>query len=513
MVDVLFFCEGTYPYVSGGVSSWIHQLITGMPDLTFGILYLATSETSERKLKYEIPPNVKEFVEFYLYDFVEFERVTSGNKQRAWKQVEPFLRDLFHGEGGHFAEAYPAVCGENGPPVLSYRDLTRSKESWDVLSDVYHTQFKHASFSDFFWSWRYAHYPLYKLFAAEIPRARVYHAVTTGWCGLLGAIAARRFNRPLLLTEHGLYVNERRIEISQADWIHVDAPRQGQLEIGLGTFKELWINLFMGLGKATYMEADHIYTLFEGNRKLQLEYGAPAERIEIVPNGVNIELLSNPDSRALPRDDSRFRVGFVGRIVPIKDVKTLIKAARIVAQEIPDVEFYLCGPTEEDPEYFAECQTLVDALGLGQTVKFMGPVDVKTYYPCFDVQVLTSISEGQPLVILEGFCTGLPCVASNVGACSEMINGRTAEDQALGPAGLITWVGNPRQTAEAIIQLYRDKGLRQRMSVAAQERVRRYYDQRQLLEKYHQIYKTAGAQSGRLRQPLTGQAQPALQGA
>jgi glycosyltransferase involved in cell wall biosynthesis len=271
------------------------------------------------------------------------------------------------------------------------------------------------------------------------------------------------------------------------------------LEIGLGTFKELWINLFTGLGKVTYLEADHIFTLFEGNRKLQIEYGAPADNIQIIPNGVNVEVLSNPPSRALQRDSSRFRVGFVGRIVPIKDIKTLIKAARIVAQTVPDVEFYLCGPTDEDKDYYAECQTLVNALGLTNIIKFTGPVDVKTYYPCFDVQVMTSISEGQPLVILEGFCSGLPCVASVVGACREMINGRGEEDEALGPAGLVTWVGNPRQTAQAILKLWREPSLRQRMGQAGQARVRQYYDQKQLLESYAQIYKMAAAQSGRKR--------------
>lgn len=499
MVDVLFFCEGTYPYVSGGVSSWIHQLITGMPDLTFGILYLATSENAEREMKYTLPPNVKEFVEFYLYDFVDFPSSASGSKSRGWKDTEPFLRGLFQGEGQSFDRAYNAVCGHNGKPSLSFQDLTSSEQSWKLLTDVYRSSYRNSSFSDFFWSWRYAHYPLYKSFSAHIPEAKVYHAVTTGWCGLLGAIGARRFNRPLLLTEHGLYVNERRIEISQADWILVDAPKQGQLEIGLGTFKEMWINLFLGLGKVTYQEADHIFTLFEGNRKLQVEYGAPPDNIQVIPNGVDIERMAETPNRALPRDNSRFRVGYVGRIVPIKDIKTLIKAARIVAQELPNVEFYLCGPADEDPEYFAECQTLVDALGLRKVIKFTGPVDVKAYYPCFDVQVLTSISEGQPLVVLEGFCSGLPCVASDVGACREMIEGRGAEDQALGPAGLVTWVGNPRQTAEAILRIQRDPELRQRMSRAAMERVRRYYDQRQLLQSYAQIYKMAAAQNGRQR--------------
>ncbi len=501
MVDVLFFCEGTYPYVSGGVSSWIHQLITGMPDLKFGILYLATSESEERKLKYTLPPNLQEMVEFYLYDCVDFPRTTTGSKVRAWDDVAPFLQGLFRGEAQNFDKAYGALCGPSGVPALSFQDLSRSKESWDLLVDVYSNNYRHSSFSDFFWSWRYAHYPLYKLFSAKIPQAKVYHAVTTGWCGLLGAIAARRHNRPLLLTEHGLYVNERRIEISRADWILVDAPKRGQLEVGLGTFKEMWINLFLGLGKVTYQEANKIFTLFEGNRRLQVEFGAPEGLIEIVPNGVDIEAHSKKDQqRALPEVAGKFRVGFVGRIVPIKDVKTLIKAARIVAQEVPDVEFYLCGPADEEPEYFAECKTLVDALDLHHVIKFTGPVDVKSYYPCFDVQVLTSISEGQPLVILEGFCAGLPCVASDVGACREMILGRGADDEALGPAGVITWVGNARQTAEGILKIYRDRELRERMSAAAKERVRRYYDQAQLLQSYHKIYQEAAAQ--RVRQPF-----------
>ena len=69
----------------------------------------------------------------------------------------------------------------------------------------------------------------------------------------------------------------------------------------------------------------------------------------------------------------------------------------------------------------------------------------------------------------------------------------------MGPAGLVTWVGNPRQTAEALLKLYREPSLRQRMGQAGQERVKRYYDQKQLLESYAQSYQMAAAQSGRER--------------
>lgn len=494
MVDVLFFCEGTYPYVSGGVSSWIHQLITGLPDLKFGIVYLATSESEPKTLRYQLPDNLVQLVEFYLYDYVEFELPTTGASDRAWRDVAPFLQGLFAGESREFERAFPHVsASRQGLPSLSFADLARSEASWDLLLEVYREKFPQASFTDFFWSWRYAHYPLYKLFSAAIPAARVYHTVTTGWCGLLGALAARRYERPMLVTEHGLYVNERRIEISQADWIYVDAPSRGALAVGLGTFKELWINLFLALGRACYQQAERIYTLFEGNRERQIEFGAPPEKIEVVPNGVDVEALEAVTERALAKDPSKFRVGFVGRVVPIKDVKTLLKAARMAAQSIPGLEVYLCGPTDEDPDYAAECRALVEVLDLGSVVRFLGMVNARTYYPCFDVQVLTSISEGQPLVILEGFCSGLPCVATDVGACQELILGRPGADRDLGPAGMVTWVGNARQTAEALITLHGDPALRASMASAARARVKRYYDQRELLKAYRQVYREAMA--------------------
>ena len=118
---------------------------------------------------------------------------------------------------------------------------------------------------------------------------------------------------------------------------------------------------------------------------------------------------------------------------------------------------------------------------------------MRDWYPQLDVLVLTSVSEGQPLVILEGFCYGLPCVATDVGACSELIYGREGEDRALGSAGFVTRVGAPAETAQALLQLAEDQDLRQRMGRSGQERVRRYYDFADLRRRYHQIYQEKGA--------------------
>lgn len=488
MLDVLFLCEGTYPYVPGGVSSWIHSLITNLPELTFGIVYLHTQERDELRLRYQLPPNLRELVVFHLYDMVVKPQEPATFQSDAWEDVAPFLNGIIRGEAVGFEKALRHLCGNHGaPPTLGMKDLATSYQAWEMLTEAYRQTNPKASFNDFFWSWRYAFLPLFKLFHAEVPEARLYHTVTTGWSGLLAAIASAQRGRPYLVTEHGLYVNERRIEISQADWIYVDAPTRGRLEVGLGTFKEIWIHLFLALGKVCYNGAAEVLTLFEGNRARQIEFGAPAEKIRVIPNGVDVEAFAHPSGRALP-ESSAFRVGLVGRVVPIKDVKTFIKACRHMAGQIPELEVYICGPDDENPEYYSECETLVDALGLRKVVTFTGRVDVRRYYPCLDVQVLTSISEGQPLAIIEGFCAGLPCVASDVGACSELILGATPEDRALGPAGIVTWVGNPRQTAEAVISLYRDPPRRQAMSLAARQRAQAYYRHSAMIEAYREIY-------------------------
>jgi len=70
MIDVAMILEGTYPYVSGGVSSWVHALITAMPDLRFGLLYLSPSMKAKREYKFKLPPNVTDFVEIYIYETV-----------------------------------------------------------------------------------------------------------------------------------------------------------------------------------------------------------------------------------------------------------------------------------------------------------------------------------------------------------------------------------------------------------------------------------------------------------
>jgi len=108
--------------------------------------------------------------------------------------------------------------------------------------------------------------------------------------------------------------------------------------------------------------------------------------------------------------------------------------------------------------------------------------------PTLDVVVLTSISEAQPLVVLEAGAVGLPVVSSAVGSCAELLLGRSEEDRELGAGALLTPIATPGATAEAVLCLYRDPALRRRLGATLQARVRKYYGLGDTLTAYSSIY-------------------------
>jgi glycosyltransferase involved in cell wall biosynthesis len=301
----------------------------------------------------------------------------------------------------------------------------------------------------------------------------------------------------MAITEHGLYVLEREIEIFNAEGIGQGLSREEQT-----FFKDWWRRSFRAMGQLSYDLADRIVTLHEVNRQMQLSSGASAAKLEVVPNGIVPE--DYVAARTI-RDwsDRPFRVGLIGRVVSIKDVKTFLRAVQLASREVP-LEAYVLGPTEEEPEYYRECQELAAMLGLGDRLTFTGRVDVKTWLARLDLNVLTSVSESQPLVILEASAAGVPSVASEVGCCRELLEGRTPEDVALGPSGLITPAASPDATARAIVALARDPARHAHMADAGIQRVERFYRQEDVYAYYHQLYTDLARHSTSMPSPPEG---------
>ncbi|EQD70383.1 glycosyl transferase, group 1, partial [mine drainage metagenome] len=165
--------------------------------------------------------------------------------------------------------------------------------------------------------------------------------------------------RPLILTEHGLYTRERKIEIALAQWIGSGNARDDMTIRPINTtVKGFWMRIFEQLGRIVYHYSDHIITLFEGNRRIQVRDGAPVEKTRVIPNGIRIP-ESQEGISGRSDMDGPLSVALIGRVVPIKDIKTFIQACRIVRDQLPDVLFLVMGPLNQDPEYVTECQDLV----------------------------------------------------------------------------------------------------------------------------------------------------------
>jgi len=491
--DVALLLEGTYPYVRGGVSAWVHQLIRGLPELTFSLVFIGGSRERRGARAYELPPNVIHLEEHFLEAPRPTEPPGDLPGDSAFFTASAALHDGFRSGAGTLPAALDAVVEHLvGNPERCRRDFLYSRRAWQEITERYAAGAPTRSFLEYFWTVRSMHAPLFVLAAAaaRVPPARVLHVVSTGFAGFLATLLRRR-GSPLIVTEHGIYTKERRIELLQAEWIFDDerlAPDTS--DVSVGYFRQLWIGMFERIGRMTYEAADSIITLYEGNRRRQIADGAPAARTAVLPNGIALDRFRALRARR-PAEIPPV-IALIGRVVPIKDIRTFIRAARLVIARRPEVAAWIVGPEEEDPDYAAECRELAAAAGgAAERIKLLGFRRMDEILPRIGLNVLTSISEAQPLVVLEGFAAGVPCVATDVGCCRELIEGTDAADRALGTAGAIVQIADPEATAARIVELLADPARWRAAQQAGIARVERSYTEELMLQRYRDLYRTS----------------------
>src|SRR5690606_31758239 len=120
-------------------------------------------------------------------------------------------------------------------------------------------------------------------------RADLYHAVSTGYAGLMAARAKLETGKPALITEHGIYTNERRIEIASAEWLTEGASKALTISQTRIDLRDLWTTTFINYSRIAYEAADTIVTLFADNQKAQMTDGAAADKLMVIPNGIDME--------------------------------------------------------------------------------------------------------------------------------------------------------------------------------------------------------------------------------
>ena len=488
--DILLLLEGTFPYVRGGVSSWVQRIIEGFSDRRFGIIFLGSARSDYRRsLPYPLPANVDYYAEYFLYD--ETDPIATGSP----------IRTRFDDGTIHNAHLEMKAClnGEGLPRQdsglaenfgVSREEFFRSPAVWNYLLQRYAEIPDQPAFVDYFWAVRAMHGPLWTLSKAlrAAPRARILLAPSTGYAGYLGALLAARLDCPLIISEHGIYTKERRIDLLLARWIHEDEDflrRPGQIHY----LRQLWIDFFEFLGRFAYQQARRIVNLYGGVIPLQLQGGAAEEKLLTIPNGIDVESFLPARRPFAQRQDA---VALIGRVVPIKDIKTFIRAAALLRQEGRKTQFWIVGSSEEDEEYHAECQVLVEHLGVESSVRFLGFRSVVEILSVVRLTILSSISEGLPLSVLESFAAGVPVVSTDAGACRELLYGNaTSEGEA--PAGIVVPIADPKTLAAAMAALLDDEKRWDLCSRNAMTRVESQYQEKQMFGRYRRLFEEVSA--------------------
>ncbi len=493
--DVTLLLEGSYPYVRGGVSSWVQQLIEGLPEVRFALVYLGAERRSDQICHYELPPNVQALQCHYLMEDAEQSRPSATDGDAEFFAESAQMHDWFRSpEGVPQARWLQRMLlqPERGDGACAH-DFFHSRAAWQQISESYLRNCPESSFQDYFWSVRNMHAPLLRLarIARSIAPTRSYHTVSTGYAGLLGAMLQQATGRPLILTEHGIYTKERKIELQSLYLRERQSMLEQSDEAAMPYVSQSWMRLFEGMGRMAYAAANPIISLYEANRQRQIQDGAAPARTRVVPNGVDMERFSSLRARR-PRQVPPV-LGLIGRVVPIKDIKTFIRAVAALAAKMPQVQGWIIGPEEEDPGYVAECKALVQSLHVTEQVRFLGFQQIDALMEQLGLVVLTSISEAFPLVIGESHASGVPVVSTDVGACRELIEGSDAEDRALGFAGAVVPIADPQALAQVAHALLSDSGRWHAAQQAGIRRVERYYRQSCVLDSYRAIYQAAGA--------------------
>jgi len=490
--EILIPCEGTYPYVRGGVASWIAQLITGLPQYKFGVVFIGSKkEDYPPKPLYPFPKNLVYVIELFMFDEEQKPTIAPHDgRVEDFEQIEKLYQ--------WFRE--PKSQEENFPKAIkslsffldkvNESTLLYSKEAWYFICNKNQENCSDISFLDYFWSVRSIHIPIWKMAKLAYTlkdKGAIIHSPSTGYAGFLATLISHETNKPFILTEHGIYTKERKIDLISSSLTLYKKPELFRDTSKDNYIQTMWVRFFEGIGKMSYSRANPILSLYGVAKETQIAYGADPKRCRVIPNGVDIEKLS----RAIelrPKGVPQV-ITLIGRVVSIKDIKTFIQAIRITANTLPNVEAWVVGPDDEEKEYANECFELIETLDLKETIKFLGFQDISKILPQSGILTLTSISEGMPLVILEGFAAGVPCVATDVGSCRELIyGGENPEDRALGSAGVVCPIANADALAKGYIELLSNKERWEEAQRVAIERVNRFYTQKLFLETYQEVY-------------------------
>ena len=224
-------------------------------------------------------------------------------------------------------------------------------------------------------------------------------------------------------------------------------------------------------GKSTYESSEVIVNRNYMKNELQRLFGLPFEKINVVPNGVNLNKFTGMDRdysfrRKYAMDNEKI-ILYVGRLVYEKGIQHLISAMPKILEGYHDAKLVICGKGGMQDEL----QEQVNAMGIGNKVYFAGYMkgkDVQKMYKAADISVFPSTYEPFGIVALEAMLSENPVVVSDIGGLNEIVQHRENV--------MKTYCGNPNSIADSILELLYDHKLCAEITKKAKNKVRNEYN-------------------------------------
>lgn len=509
-VDVAIVMESTYPYLKGGVSAVVHDIVTGNPDLSYGIIHIAWDSSQPMEDLYGMPENVKWVRVIFLsmqehrHDFMSVrpKDLNMNSAQRA-RLSNRLFDALYALSERRDTEPLWELIDEG------LNERTREYPLWAILGSQ---EFMHAltermpqlgmSLSESFWTLRGFFSLAYAVLGETMPKARVYHAHTTGYAALLGAAAARDHGTSFLLTEHNLYVRDTVNTLLDRN-MALSITSQDYRTFDVSPEHRAWMAWWIEMGHFCYPSAEVVTYLYPTAITEAAELGADIDKSVVLPNGMIIEEFEEKYHKrqaaveriAADPDEHTWKLVYIARVVPIKGLMDLLSSMDLLRKAgFPNLHLDVLGPTEHVPDYYEACLAKIESLGLQDMVTIHGTVNVRDMLDQFDLLVLPSYNEGQPIVVLEAMAAGIPTVGSNVGGMSQLVGDDldTNDGRTWGACGELLSPGDVEAMAQQIQAVIGDVDRYRSYCVNARGRVEDFFQLHEVMSSYNKLYRMLG---------------------
>lgn len=455
--------EGTYPVVRGGVSTWCDQLVRGLPEVDFDIIVLTAGRA---QAVYDLPPNVRSVSAVDMWGPVPSHKAIRARQRVAFEEAWEIICGHAYGRGGRTPrvtlDAWMMLTRHDIAERLWW--LLNDRRSLSILNAIrIRAGLEPSSGRDLASSMAFVARMIMPCAFPPVD-ADLVHVTSLG-SSMLAALPSRGQGVPIVLSEHGVFFRERLMALRAAEWPFLQ--------------RNMVAAFLKSMSRIGYEAATSIAPVSEFNGRWAVALGADPAKVVTIHNGVDpVAFRPVADEPDVPT------VVFVGRVDPLKDLRTLVLAVPRIVEHVPNVRIRIVGPIPTTNQAYAQSLTaLIGELGVGDQVELTGPTtDPVAAYCSGTIAVLSSISEGFPYGALEPMACRRAVVATNVGGIPEVV----------GDAGLLVRSRDAAGMADACARLLIDRAERRHLAEQGRRRVEQMFTLARMIDQFRDRYAHQG---------------------